>query len=282
MRIRFICDLFTPEEASILVFGVPIGKDSKKALASLRRVSDFVEPFDIDKKINLLENVKIADVGDLRLKNLDEITEKTRRVIAKKKIPLILGGGHLLTFFALKSFEDVKLIVFDAHCDLKDKYEDEVIKDLDFVKGIKFDPKINDATWLRRTSELFNPKNILLMGVRSCDEDEFEYMNKNGISYFTSNQIKDDLREVGERLKEFTKNSKVYVSLDIDVFDPSFAPAVHHPEPNGISFKEFSRLIEKIDGKIVGVDLTCLKPIINNQVTEFLAVRSVFEIGAKT
>ncbi|MDI6826468.1 MAG: arginase family protein [Candidatus Aenigmarchaeota archaeon] len=281
MSLKFICNLFTPEESDVIVFGVPLGKNSKIALNSLRKISDFVEPFDIDKKRNLLENVKIADTGDLKLKKLDEITKKTREIVGKNKVPLILGGGHLLTFFALKAFENVKLIVFDAHCDLKDEYEDEIIKDLDFVKGIKFNPKINDATWLRRTCEFLEPKNIMLVGIRSCDEDEFDFMEKNGISYITPNQIKDNLQEAEEKLKEFTKDSRLYISVDIDAFDPSFAPAVHHPEPNGISFREFSRLINAIDGKIVGLDLTCLRPITDNKVTEFLAIRSVFEVEGK-
>jgi agmatinase len=278
MSEKFICDLFTSEKSNIIVFGVPLGKNSKTTLNSLRKISDFIEPFDVDKKRNLLENIKIADVGDLKLKNLNEITEKTRDIVEKKKIPLILGGGHLLTFFALKPFKDVKLIVFDAHCDLKDEYEDEMIKDLDFVKGIKFNPRINDATWLRRTCGFLDPRNILLIGIRSCDENEFDFMKKNEISYFTSNQIKDNSKEVEEKLKEFAKNSSVYISIDIDVFDPSIASAVHHPEPNGISFIEFSRLVNTINGKIVGIDLTCLKPIMNIQVTEFLAIKSIFEV----
>jgi len=278
MAKKFICNLFTPEEAYVIAFGAPIGKNSKRSLISLREVSDLVEPFDLDKRRNLLQNVKIADIGDLKLKNLDEITEKTREITEKKKVPLILGGGHLLSFFALKSFEDAKLIVFDAHCDLKDKYEDVMIKNLDFVKGIKFNPRINDATWLRRTCEFFESRNVLLIGIRSCDEDEFNFMGKNGVSYLTSNQIKDNPQETEKKLKEFTKNSKLYVSLDIDVFDPSVAPAVHYPEPNGISFREFSWLINSIDGKIVGLDLTCLKAIKNNRLTEFFVIKSLFEI----
>jgi agmatinase len=278
MSQKFICDLFTKEESDVITFGVPLGSGSKKSLIALRKVSDMVEPFDLDKKRNLLENTKIFDIGDLKLKKLDDITENTKKILNDKKTPLVLGGGHLLTLYSLKAFKDVKLLVFDAHCDLKNEYEDDLIRDLDFVKGIKFNPKINDATWLKRTCEFFEPKNILLLGIRSCDEDEFYFMQKNGISYITPNQIKNNPKETEEKLKNFTKDSKLYVSIDIDVFDPSIAPAVHHPEPNGVSFKEFSQLINATYGKIVGLDLTCLKPIENNKITEFLAIRSIFEI----
>jgi hypothetical protein len=66
MSTKFICNLFSPEETDVIVFGVPIGKDSEKVLASLRKASDLVEPFDPDKKRNLLENIRIADLGNDR------------------------------------------------------------------------------------------------------------------------------------------------------------------------------------------------------------------------
>lgn len=278
MSPKFICDLFSPEEADIIVFGVPIGKNSKESLNSLRKFSDFVETFDIDKKRNLLENVRIADIGDLKLRKLDEITEKTKEILNDKKIPLILGGGHLLTFYALKAFKDVKLIVFDAHCDLKDEHEEGHVRDLDFVKGIKFNPKINDGTWLRRACEFINPENVLLLGIRSCDEYEFDFIQKNIMFYFTPNQIRCNIEGVEKKLNEFTDNSRIYLSIDIDSFDPSIAPAVHYPEPNGLFFNEFCELLSAIKGKLVGLDLVCLKSLDNNQITEFLATRSIFEV----
>jgi len=277
---KFICDLFTPEEADVIVFGVPIGKDSKKALSSLRKISDFVEPFDIDKKRNLLENVKIADIGNLRLEKLDEVTKKTREISNVRKIPLILGGGHLLTFYAMKAFENIKLVVFDAHSDLKDEYEDEKIKELDFVKGIKFNPRVNDATWLRRACEFINPKNVFLIGIRSCDEFEFDFMEKNGISYITPNQIKNNIQEFKETLRRFVDGSRVYMSIDVDAFDPSVAPTVHHPEPNGLFLHEFIELVDAFKNcKVVGLDLCCIK-YSDDERTGFLATRAIFEVLA--
>lgn len=274
---KFICDLFTPSEADVIVFGVPIGKDSKTTLKSLRKTSNFVEPFDLDKKRNLLENVKIADIGDLELKNLDEITKKTREILDKKKIPLILGGGHLLTLHTLKAFKDVKLIVFDAHPDIKDEYDYKIFRDMDFVKGIKFNPRVNDATWLRRACEFIDPKNVILIGIRSCDEFDFDFIVKNGISYLTPNQIKNNMQKAKKKLREFTNNSKIYVSIDIDAFDPSVVPAVYHPEPNGLLLHEFIDIMEAFENaKIVGLDLCCIKN--KDRTTEFLATRAIFEV----
>jgi len=279
MDSKFICNLYTPGEANVIVFGVPLGKDSKKALRSLREASDFVEIFDPDKRKNLLDDIRIHDIGNIKLKKLKEITKMVEEIISLRKIPLILGGGHLLTLFSLKAFDNIKLIVFDAHADLKEEYEDKRIRELNLANGIKFHRKINDATWLRRACEFINPENILLLGLRSCDEDEFEFIKNNKILYFTSNQIKDNIEKVKEILSRFTRDSKVYLSIDVDVFDPSIAPAVHHPEPNGIYLREFSELIDSIKGEVGGMDFVCLKHEKNrDQRTQFLIVRACLEV----
>lgn len=276
MTEKFFTDIFTPEQANVIVFGAPLGKYSLEALRRLRETSWFVEPFDADKNKNLLENVRLADIGNIELKNLDVITEQTKKILDDKKIPLMFGGSHLSTLYSLKVFDkNMKLIVFDAHADLKDEYDDEKTKEMN--EGF-FESKTNDATWLRRLCESFNPKNIMILGLRSCDEDEVKFMKENGLQYFTSNQVQGNLKDVIKEVKKFTKDSDVYVSVDIDAFDPYMAPAVDHPEPNGILFKEFAETVNVINGKIVGIDLCCLKPLADNQVTEFLAVKAVFEV----
>lgn len=276
MTRKFSTDIFSEEESDVLVFGVPLGKDSSKSLQSLRDVSWFVEPFDLDKKENLLENVKTADIGDVN--SLNGVKEKIKEITSRGKIPLILGGNHLLSLYSLQAFDNVKLIVFDAHADFKDKYEDEKIREMD---GNEFDFRTNDATWLRRLSEKINPENIFLLGVRSCDEFEFKSLEESDIQYFTPTDVENNLEKVKQRVKELTKDSKVYISVDLDAFDSSIAPAVEMPEPDGLFFKHFRELVDSVDGKIVGMDVCCLKPMENNQITEFLAVKVIFEILGK-
>lgn len=276
---KFLNSNFTLEESNVVVFGVPLGKNSPKTLESLRYTSQFVEPMDLDSGLNLLEGVKTLDIGDINLGSFDEITSQTKKILDMNKIPLILGGNHLLSFYSLKAFENMKLVVFDAHADFKESYEDEKIREMDAVDGIDYNPKINDATWLKHISEVINPKNILLLGVRSCDEFEFNDL-KNNINYFTSRKIKENPDEVMRTVESFTQDSNVYVSLDIDVFDPSIAPAVDMAEPDGLFFRDFQKLVQSIKGKLVGADICCLNPIANNQISEFLVVRSIFEILA--
>jgi agmatinase len=280
---KFIHDNYTEEEANVIAFGVPVGRWSKEALDSLREANWFVEFFDLDKERDLLENVKVFDKGNLEIsdyKQLSKVTDGVREILDKDKIPLVLGGGHLLTLYSFQAFDkDTKLIVFDAHCDMKDEFIDEKMLDLDFISdNAELNPKVNDVTWLRRLCEKINPKNVMQIGLRSGDLSELGFLKESGIKYYTANQVKEHLNKIKNDIRKFTKNSKVYISLDIDAFDPSIAPAVDHPEPNGLLFKEFQELVDSVSGKLVGMDLVCLKPIKDNQITEFTAVRAVFEI----
>jgi agmatinase len=260
---KFITDVFSKEESNIVAFGVDCPE-------SLREVSQMVEPFDIDEQRNLLENVRIFDAGDVKLA---EIEKNTKEILSAKKLPLILAKEHTVTLHAMKAVPaKTKLIVFDAHADLKDEYEGS---------------KQSHACWLRRWCELAkeNCKNVAIVGVRSCDEDEFEFMKNNGVLYFTSNKIKEDFEDVKQRLQNFVGGSNasvpVYVSIDMDVFDPSIAPAVKYAEPEGISYSEFLSLVESLkSSKIVGLDCVEIRPLAlgENKITEFLAVKVIFKL----
>lgn len=254
-KIKFVTDVFSEDEANVIAFGVDCPP-------SLREASQLVEPFDIDEQRNLLENVRIFDAGDIKI---EEVESKTKEILSAEKMPLILSKEHTVTLHAMETMPaNTKLVVFDAHVDLKDEYE-----------GSKF----SHACWLKRWCEIGDYKNVVIIGVRSCDENEFEFMKSNGILYFTTKKIKEDLESVKQRLRNFVADSPVYVSMDMDVFDPSIAPAVKYPEPGGILYKDFLALLEALKGaKIVGMDCVEIKPIPENRVTEFLAVKSIFKL----
>lgn len=279
-------DYPSPDEANVILFGVPIGRWSKQALENWRRVSNYVEIFDNEKGRNLLESILLADIGDVTVKgypDFEQISTNVKSILDQKKVPVILGGGHLLSYYAFKVFpENTKLIVFDAHCDIKNNFMDEKIVDLDYIdENFKVDPEVNDTTWVRRVCDIRNPKNIMQIGLRSGDEFDFKFIKDSGITMITPNMLHKDIERCKKMVGEFTKGSDVYISVDMDGFDPSIAPAVDHPEPNGIMFDEFQEVISSVNGRIVGVDLVCLKPTPNNEVTEFTGVRGMFEILGK-
>jgi agmatinase len=272
------------EEADVALLGVLLGKVAKRAVESIREQSWHVEFFDIDRKKNLLENLKIADLGNIEVAKHSDITKKVSEILQDKKIPFLIGGNHQLTLHALKTFKQKpKVLIFDAHTDLYDDYMDEKIANS--VVGLPMSEeekkKDNCATWARRFVENSSPANVAYFGVRSGCDEHMEFMQKNSIAYFTPKMLKENMQVAKDFITKFTRGQDVYITVDIDFFDPSFAPACSHPEPSGCSFPDFQELLSSVEGKIVGSDVNEVEPIVGNFVTEFLAVKTIYEILGK-
>ncbi|MEM5867067.1 MAG: arginase family protein [Candidatus Aenigmatarchaeota archaeon] len=274
---KFCLNLSNEKEADVVIFGTLLGKNAKKMLESLRKTSWFVEWFDIDEEENLVEKVKVADIGDVDARKIEKVV---KRILDEGKIPFMISNSHLATYFSLKLFEkDVKVVSFDAHFDVKDNYVDE--KMVKSVNPLKFNKeemkKFNASTWARRSFEE-SRRNFCFIGVRSCDGFDLEFVKNKGFLYFTPKMIRENLGEVKKKLGEFCQNNKIYLTVDIDVFDPSVAPAVGHPEPDGIFWFQFQELIKEVfKGKVLGLDLVEINPIKGNEVTEFLGNKIISE-----
>ncbi|MEM5766141.1 MAG: arginase family protein [Candidatus Aenigmatarchaeota archaeon] len=276
---RFCLNLVSEEEANVVIFGALLGKNSERMLSSLRKTSWFVEWFDIDREKNLIEEVKVADIGNLKLEEEKEIEETVKRIFSNEKIPFMFSGSHLATYFALKAFDKVKIVSFDAHFDMKNSYIDE--KMIESIFPLKLNENkikmFNRSTWARRSFDE-GKKEFCFIGVRSGDEFDLDFVKKNSLLFFTPKMIRENFQEVKENLEGFCKNSKIYLTIDIDAFDPSVAPAVGHPEPDGIFWPQFQDLLKEVfEGKLVGLDLVEVEPISENNVTEFLANKIIFE-----
>jgi agmatinase len=274
---KFAISHFDEKETNVILFGLNYTKDSKLLLEKIREVSYFVEPFDFHGN-NLLEKVRLFDAGDLKVKNFEGISQEFIEIRKEKKVPFMLSRGHLPSFYTTKNLKKEKLIIFDAHADCKNEYIDEIIAfDVDKNKDEK---KFNGSTWLRRLLE--NSKiEALLIGSRSFDEEEMSFLKDKGVKFFTSLEIIRNKVLVLDEISRFTKGSEIYISLDLDVFDPSIFPATDYPEPGGLTYFDFVDIIEAIKGKLIGADVCCLKPVENNRVSEFLAIRSIFHILSK-
>jgi len=274
---KFAISNSTREEANVIFFGVDYTKDSKKALKKVREISYYVEPFDFGGR-NILEKVKLFDRGNLRIKYLEEISKSFIEIRKENKVAFMISRGHLPTFYVAKNLKKEKLVVFDAHADCKNEYIDELIAfDVDKNKDRK---KFNGATWLRRLLENSHIE-VLLVGLRSFDEDEISFLMSKKIKFFTSLDVIRNKRKVKKEIAKFTKNSDIYISLDFDVFDPSVFPATDYPEPGGLSYFDFVDIIESVKGKLIGADVCCFKPNEKNLASEFLVVKSIFHILSK-
>ncbi len=254
---------FGYKDSEIVFYSINLGKNARKILENLRETSEYIQPFDLEKRVNLLENVKFTDLGIINLKKLKEVENLVKNIVKDGKIPFGLNFCHLPAFFSVKACKPDTLIIFDAHADCYSSYdfrklEDEKIYKLNFSRKIKVTKFLNDATWLRRLLEKTKIKTFIL-GLRSCCEEEFLFLKKKGICYSKTCKL---------------KGRRVYISVDMDVFDPSIANTLH-PEPAGLTFDSFKKIISSIRGNIVGCDVCCF---LDDEKTLFLTSAVILQL----
>ncbi|MGG1314559.1 agmatinase [Cohnella laeviribosi] len=200
-----------------------------------------------------LEELAYFDAGDLLLpfgnaaRSLDIIGDYVRGVLADGKFPLGLGGEHLVTWPVLqevyKKYPDLAVIHIDAHADLRESYEGE---------------PLSHSTPIRKAAELMGGRNIYQFGIRSGSREEWAYAREN-INFYPFD-VAAPLREVLPSLA----GRPVYVTIDIDVLDPSAAPGTGTAEAGGITSKELLEavhLIARSGANVVGADVVEVAPI---------------------
>lgn len=264
------------EHARFVVIGVPFDKTSTYRAGSrfgpsaIREASLNIETYSIRSKFDL-EDAQICDIGDLHV--VDAIDETMRRVsaveseiAAARRIPVVLGGEHTVSYGAIRSFaNDIGVICFDAHADMRDEYMGE---------------KLMHATFLRRIIELIGPEKIVHVGLRALCREEANFIEKIRLKHFSMrdlrrHDVKEDVRLVRRAISGF---GKLYVTMDMDVVDPGFAPGVGNPEPDGMWPDLFFSLLAGVcDERLVGLDLVELSPPYDNGVTAVLGAKTLFE-----
>jgi agmatinase len=242
------------EESEFVIFGVPLDVThtwmggTKHGPEVIRYTSKNIESYSLAAGADI-EEAKIHDLGDLRLpralqKTLQSIRAATSEIRSMKKIPLILGGEHTIALGAAPlQIDRLAILQFDAHMDLRDHYEGR---------------KVSHTTFMRRIAEKIDPQNIVQIGVRAISREERQFAEKAGILCVKASELSCSSTEsIAERLNERLDSCEaVYLSIDIDVLDPAFAPAVGNPEAAGITPQHAIQLIRSlIDRRLVGVDL---------------------------
>ena len=218
-----------------------------------------------------LEKIAVHDSGDVDIvENLSETLMRVKSVYSElldaKKIPIMVGGEHSITKAAADALpEDTGLVSFDAHLDLRDEFLGE---------------KLSHATFMRRVSERLGSDHILEVGIRAFSKPELDFTRKSGLTMITPQ----DLREAGipkttQRIRGFLSGfSHSYVTVDIDVLDPAFAPGVGNPEPDGLSTDELLTLVDAaMEKKTVGLDLVEVSPQLDSGQTAAVGVKVIFE-----
>lgn len=265
------------EESDYVVMGVPFDKTesfragAREAPEKIRYYSYSFEPYMIDHGVSL-SDISVCDIGDIGEYDSvpdmgDELKKVLKPVIDDNRFPIILGGEHSLTSFAVETctsvYDELQVIVLDAHLDYRDEYEGN---------------KWSHATVNRRISELDIGK-LMVAGVRSMSEEE----KKDLPEYITASEIN---MEEGEFFKKIKKgfHGDVYLSIDMDVIDPAYAPGVSNPEPYGLLPRQVKDIIKSLSDNLVGMDIVEVAPKHDHaDITSILASKFVYDLlGSRT
>jgi agmatinase len=216
--------------------------------SAIRRASWGIETFSPYFQRDLSQ-YSIHDMGDLELPlgekkiSLGLIRKALRKILSRKKFPILLGGDHLITLPIVEELflrhPNLHIIQIDAHTDLREDYLGE---------------SLSHSTVMRRVIERLGEGKLFQIGIRSGTEEEFKLAKR--IKSIVSSD-RESLRSMVRRLR----NQPVYISLDLDVIDPSLLPGVGAPEPGGLTFQEFISLLKKLQTlHVIGFDMVELTP----------------------
>lgn len=243
------------EPSRIVIFGAPFDSTTsfrpgtRFASKTMRSESFGIETYSPYQDRDL-EDIAVFDGGDLELcfgnaqRALEQIESFSGMVLDAGKLPCMIGGEHLVTLGAVrasvKRYPDLHLLHFDAHADLRDDYLGE---------------KLSHATVMRRVWELTGDDKLFQFGIRSGERSEFAWAKEH---VFTNKFNFIGLEQAVARLKD----KPVYLSIDLDVLDPSAFPGTGTPEAGGVSFTELLNAVLSVSGlNIVGCDLNELSPV---------------------
>ena len=263
-------------ESVAVIFGVPF--DSTHSYKpgcrfgpdSIRDAFNNIEIFQPEFGVDL-ETANITDLGNTKhtvvatemLQMVENITTELKK---QNKQIIILGGEHLITLGSFSCFpKDTGYVVFDAHYDLRDQYADI---------------KLSHAAYLRRLVEKRGSENIVHVGARAFVKEELAFLKDNKIRTVSDKEIRDG--NGPKLLQDITSTfDNLYLSIDLDVLDPAFAPGVGNPEAVGISSRELYDLVTTLQNKkIVAADIVELNPTYDNGATASMAAKMISTIIA--
>ncbi|HAL73508.1 MAG TPA: agmatinase [Clostridiales bacterium] len=255
LGLRFMACEASYDQAAVILFGAPwdgtvsFRPGSRFGPADMRQDSLGLETYSPYQDLELPED-KVRDIGDLELPmggrdaSLERIGATVATVLAAGKKPVMLGGEHLVSLPAvvacLAKWPDLCVLHFDAHADLREEYLGETL---------------SHATVMRRIWNKLGDGRIWQLGIRSGTADEFAFARAGHVTLhpFDCEGLPAAVAAIGDR--------PVYLSIDLDVLDPSTFPGTGTPEPGGITFLTLLRALLQLRGmNIVGADLVELAP----------------------
>ncbi len=244
---------------------VSYGTGTKKGPAAIIDASRQVETYDIETARDFAEcGIYTADELEVSHtspeKNCEYVQEAVGAVLSEGKVPILLGGEHSVSvgafnaIAAMKGADKVSVLHLDAHADMRDEYEGT---------------KCNHACAMRRCREKLHAVSV---GIRSYSKEEADEIGRQKCDIFGVEF------DEGAVLKKLRKD--VYISIDLDAFDPSECPGVGTPEPGGMKWKQALSLLKKVceTRRVIGFDVVELAPVPGQHVSDFLAARLIYRM----
>ncbi|HYW15040.1 MAG TPA: agmatinase family protein [Allosphingosinicella sp.] len=211
-------------------------------------------------------DVRLGDFGDLPLTEADGddalISAAVARAASDGAVPLVLGGDHSITFPAIEALADrhrpVDILHFDAHPDLYDDFEGN--------------PR-SHASPFARIMERGLARRLVQVGIRTLNRHCREQAERFGVEIVEMRRFSPEAVPLPD--------GPLYISIDLDGFDPAFAPGVSHHEPGGLSVRDVLAVLDRVRAPIVGADIVEYNPSRDRDgVTAVLAAKLVREVAA--
>jgi agmatinase len=245
---------------------------SDKGPEAMIKASQFVELYDEELDMESYKIAGICTLHPMEFKNkADEkavklIEKETRKLIEDGKFPVTLGAEHTISLGVVKAikekYDDVCVLQFDAHSDLRESYHDN---------------PYSHASVMYRIQELGVPLTQIGIRAQCIEESELIKSSKN-IHTFYIHDIRKSENWMTDALKTLGKN--VYISIDADGFDPSIVPAVGTAEPNGLFWNETLEFLRLVIQKknIVGFDVVEIAPIKGSILSEYTMAKLIYRL----
>jgi len=235
---------------------VSYGGGTRRGPQGIIAASQYVEFYDEELDRELCNDVGIATLPPIQFgrladaKALQLIQQKVERLLELGKFVVTLGGEHTITQATvaahLKKYPRMSVLQFDAHSDLRESYQGSTY---------------SHASVMARVCELMDPKKVVQVGIRAQCVEEARFIRENGVHTFYAHTIRGGFNWSDGVLDAL--GDDVYITFDVDGFDPSIMPSTGTPEPNGLFWAETMHLLRRIgeQKRIVGCDVVELAPV---------------------
>lgn len=256
---------------------VSYGSGTSNGPKSIIDASQYVEFYDDEFDTEICFSEKIATLHPVDLTNcydekmLEKLENEINKLLSDNKFVVTLGGEHTISIATIqahfKKYPKMSILHFDAHSDLRDEYQST---------------KYSHASFMARVSEFFPNDKITQVGIRAQCIEENRFIKEHKINTFYASAIRRGLHGQDWQTQIVnTLQKEIYITFDVDYFDPAIMPTTGTPEPDGFLYNETIEIFRKIreaGKKIIGFDVVELSPVETIHHTNLTTARLIYKL----